>query len=80
MTLLLKWTLAKRRMIVQKYGTPSEHASHNARLSDVHQSDADIDATGAGPSEMECTYEYDDIEASGTFSSVPLSASTPPGP
>jgi hypothetical protein len=34
---LMKWTLAKRKMIVRKYGTPSRHASHNALLSDLHQ-------------------------------------------
>jgi hypothetical protein len=46
----MKWTLAKRKMIVQKYGTPSEKASHNALLSDMHQSDIHGDASGAGPS------------------------------
>jgi hypothetical protein len=61
---LLKWTLAKRKMIVQRYGTPSGHASYNALLyADMHQSDTDGDAPGAGPSKMECTGGNDDTEA-----------------
>jgi hypothetical protein len=66
-------------MINHKYGAPSGHASHNALLSDMHQSDTDGDAPGVGPSEMECTDEYDDTEVGTTFCSVALSASTPPG-
>jgi hypothetical protein len=56
---LIKWTLPKRKMIVHKYGAPSEHASHNALLSDMYQSDRYGDAPGVGPSEMECIDEYD---------------------
>jgi hypothetical protein len=76
---LLRWTLAKRKMIVQKYGTPSGQASHNALLSDPHQSDTDGDAPVAGPSEMECTDEYDDTEVGTTFCSTAFSTSAPPG-
>jgi hypothetical protein len=66
-------------MIVQKYGAPSGHASHNALVSDMQQLDTRGDAPGAGPSEMECTDEYDDTEVGITFCSIALSASTPPG-
>jgi hypothetical protein len=76
---LLTWTLAKRKMIVHKYGAPIGQASHNALLSDMHQSNTDGDAPGAGPSERDCTDEYDDTEVGTTFCSVALSASTPPG-
>jgi hypothetical protein len=77
---LRKWTLAKRKMIVQKYGTPSGHASHhNALRSDMHHSDTDGAAPGASPLEMECTYEYDDAEVITIFCSIAFSASTLPG-
>jgi hypothetical protein len=75
---LLKWTLAKRKMTVQKYGAPSGHAFHNALLSDMHMTNTDVDAHGAGPSEMECADEYDDTEVGTTFCSVAISSSTPP--
>jgi hypothetical protein len=75
----LKRTLAKRKMKVQKYGAPSGHTSHNALMSDMHESDTDGDARGAGPLEMECTDEYDDTEVSATFCSIAFCASTPPG-
>jgi hypothetical protein len=52
---LLKWIPAKRLMIVRKYGAPSGPSSHNALLTDVHHSDAESDAPGAGPFEMKCT-------------------------
>jgi hypothetical protein len=40
---ILKWTLAKRRMIVQKYGTPSGYApARVAMLSDVPTDDPDV--------------------------------------
>jgi hypothetical protein len=61
---LLKWTLAKRKMIVQKYGTLCGSASaHAALLSDVPTDDVDVT-----PTLEDCTDEYDDTEVS-----VPLS-------
>jgi hypothetical protein len=65
-------------MIVQKYGASSEHASHNALLSDMHKSDTYGDTPGAGPLEMECTDEYDGTEVSTTFCSIAFTASTLP--
>jgi hypothetical protein len=62
-----------------KYGTPSGPASHNAPLSDVHQSDAESDAPGAGPSETKSTNEYDDTHVSASLRSVAFSAFAPPG-
>jgi hypothetical protein len=76
---LIKWTLAKRKMTVHKYGAPSEKAFHNALLSDMHQSDRYGDPPGACPSEMECIDEYDATEVGTTFCSLAFSASTPPG-
>jgi hypothetical protein len=75
----LKWSLAKRKMLVQKYGTPSGLASHVVLLGDVHQSDVESDALGAGPSKMECGDEYDDKGASVSFNFVAFFASAPPG-
>jgi hypothetical protein len=74
---MLKWTLAKRKIIVLQYGAPTGQASHNALLSDMHQSDTNGDAPGAGPSEMECTDEYDHTEVGTTFCDIAFSASTP---
>jgi hypothetical protein len=66
---LLKWILAKRNMIIQKYGTPCGSASaHAALLSDVSTDDLE-----------ECTNEYDDTEVSVPFSSVAFSSSLAPG-
>jgi hypothetical protein len=68
---LLRWTLAKRKMIVQKYGTPGGSASTNAAL----LSDVPIDESDSLPTLEDCTDEYDDTEVSVTFSSVVLSSS-----
>jgi hypothetical protein len=68
---LLKWTLAKRKMVVQKYGTPGGSASaHAALLSDVL-----IDETDSLPALEECTDKYDDTEVSVPFKSVAFSSS-----
>jgi hypothetical protein len=68
---LLKWTLAKRKMIVKKYGTHGGSASaHAALLSDVPADDA-----GILPTLEDCTDEYDDTEVSVPFSSVAFSFS-----
>jgi hypothetical protein len=59
----MKWTLAKRKMIIQKYGTPGGTApAHVALLSDVPTNDHEI-----MPTLEECTNEYDDSEVSVPF-------------
>jgi hypothetical protein len=71
---LLKWTLAKRNMIIQKYGTHGGSASaHAALLSDVPADDAD-----SPPTLEDCTYEYDDTEVSVPFSFVAFSSALTP--
>jgi hypothetical protein len=71
---LVKWTLAKRRMIILKYGTLGGHApAHAALLSDVPTYDLEV-----VPTLVECTDEYDDIEVSVPFSSVVFSSSLAP--
>jgi hypothetical protein len=68
---LLKWTLAKRKMIVQKYGTPSGFVSaHAALLNDVPADDYDI-----LPTLENYTDGYDDTEVSVPFNSVAFSSS-----
>jgi hypothetical protein len=60
MTLSARWTLAKRKMIIQKYGTPCGSAfAHAAQLSDVTADDTD-----GLPTLEDCTDEYDDTEVS----------------
>jgi hypothetical protein len=72
---LMRWTIAKRKMIIQKYGAPSgSHLAHVALLSDVPADDSD-----RLPTLQECTDEYDDTEASVPFSSVAFSSSLTPG-
>jgi hypothetical protein len=72
---LLKWTLAKRKMMAQKHGTlggsPSAHA---ALLSDVPPDDVDI-----LPDLEDCTDEYDDTEVSVPFNCIAFSSSLAPG-
>jgi hypothetical protein len=68
---LLKWTLAKRKMIVQKYGTYGGFASEHAAVQgDVPADDADIVLTLE-----ECTFECDDTEVSVPFNIVAFSSS-----
>jgi hypothetical protein len=72
---LLKWTLAKRKMIVQKYGSRGGSAlAHTALLRDVPTNDTD-----AMPTPEDCTNEYDDTEVSVYLSSVAFSSSLAPG-
>jgi hypothetical protein len=67
----MKWTLAKRKMIIQKYGTHGASAfAHAAMLSDVSTDDLDV-----MPSPEECTDEYDDTEVSVPSSYVAFSSS-----
>jgi hypothetical protein len=70
---LLKWSFAKRKTIVKKYGTYGSFASaHTALLSDVPIDDHDVQ-----PTLEECTDEYDDTEVSVPS---PRSRSHPPSP
>jgi hypothetical protein len=72
---LMKYTLAKRKMIVKKHGTPAGCASaHVAMLSDVP-----IDDPCPMPTLEECTGEFDDIEVSVPFTFVGFSSSIAPG-
>jgi hypothetical protein len=72
---LLRWTLAKRKMIIQKYGaTGGSHSAHAALLSDVP-----ADASASLPTLEECTDEYDDTEVSVPFNRVAFSSSLTPG-
>jgi hypothetical protein len=66
----MRWTLAKRKKIVQKYGA----LSHAVLLSDVPADDTDSLSTLE-----DCTDEYDDTEVSVHFSSVAFSSSLIPG-
>jgi hypothetical protein len=58
---LLKWTLAKRNLIVQKYGTANINASaHAALMSDISHVDPSPPAALDVPTLEECTDFYDD--------------------
>ena len=71
---LLRWTLAKRKMIILKYGAPGgSHFAHADVLSNVPADDSD-----SLPTLEECTDEYDDTEVSVSFSSVAFSSSLTP--
>jgi hypothetical protein len=53
---LLKWTLAKRKMIVQKYGNPGGSAlAHTTLLSGVLHDDPHVLASVIIPTLEECT-------------------------
>jgi hypothetical protein len=68
---LSKWTLAKRKMIIQKYGTHGSCVSaRNVLLSDVPADDTD-----SLPTLEDCIDEYDDTEVSVPFSFVAFSSS-----
>jgi hypothetical protein len=70
---LLKWTLAKRKMFVQKYGAHGGSAStHAALLSDLPISDSDN-----LPALEDCTDDYDDTEVSVPFNSVAFPRPSP---
>jgi hypothetical protein len=73
---LPRWTLAKRKMIIQKYGTLGGSATaHAALLSDVTADDV----SGGLPTLEECTDEYDDTEVSVLFTFVAFSSSLTTG-
>jgi hypothetical protein len=72
---LLRWTLAKRKVIIKNYGTLGGFPfAHAAMLSDVTAGDSD-----SLPTLEDCTDEYDDTEVSVPFSSVAFSPSLTPG-
>jgi hypothetical protein len=72
---LLKWTLAKRKIIVKHYGTHGSSAyAHTALLCDVPTYDQNV-----LPTLEECTNEYDDTEVSVPFTYVASSSSIAPG-
>jgi hypothetical protein len=72
---LLRWTPAKCKVVIQKYGTPSSSASaHAALLSDVTANDTD-----SMPTLEDCRVEYDDTEVSVPFNIVAFSSSLTPG-
>jgi hypothetical protein len=72
---LMRWTLAKRKMIIQKYGTVGGSAcAHAAPLSDVPADD-----TETLPTLEDCGDEYNDTEVSFPFNSVAFSSSLTPG-
>jgi hypothetical protein len=72
---LMRWALAKRKMIIQKYGTHGGCASaHAALLSDVTADDSH------SMSILEdCTDEYDNTEVSVPLSSVAFTSYLTPG-
>jgi hypothetical protein len=72
---LMRWTLAKRKMIIQKYGTLGGYAfAHAALLKDVT-----ADNTDGLPTLKDRTNEYDNTEVSVPFNSVAFSFSCTPG-
>jgi hypothetical protein len=72
---ILRWTLANRKMIIQKYSTHDGSAStHAAMLSDVTADDTD-----GLPTLEDCTDEYDDTEVSAPLRFVAFSSSLTPG-
>jgi hypothetical protein len=72
---LLKWTLEKRKMIIQKYGALGGCTSAHATL----RSDVPADDSASFPTLEECTDEYNDTKVSVPFSSVAFSSSLTPG-
>jgi hypothetical protein len=71
----MKWTLAKRKLIIKKYGTLVGYAyAHAALLSDAPNDDPDT-----MPTLEECTDEFDDLKVSVPFTSVAFSSSIAPG-
>jgi hypothetical protein len=71
----LRWTLAKRKTIIQKYGAPCGSTyAHVTLLSDVPAEDTDN-----LPTLEDYTDEYDDTEVSVPFNSVAFSSLLTPG-
>jgi hypothetical protein len=77
---LLKWTRAKRNLIVQKYGTPNGIAIRvRGLLSDISRAYPSPHPALDVSALQECTDDYDDTEVSVPFSFVAFSPSFPPG-
>jgi hypothetical protein len=72
---LLRWILAKRKMIIQKYGTPGGSPFARAAL----LSDVTADDTESVLTLEDSTNEYDETEVSVPFSFVAFSSSLTPG-
>jgi hypothetical protein len=73
---ILKWNLAKRKMLVQKYGAPGGTTSAHAALqSDVLVDDAPADDADSLPTLEDCADDCDDDDVSIPFSSVAFSSS-----
>jgi hypothetical protein len=78
---LLKWTLAKRKLIVQKFCHPNNTApAHAALFSDMSHAGSSPHAPTNVPTVEECIDEYDDTEISVHFSSVEFTSSLVPRP
>jgi hypothetical protein len=76
---ILKWNLAKRKMLVQKFGAPGGTTSaHVALLSDVLADDAPADDADSLPTLEDCADDHDDDEVSVPFSFVAFSSSLTP--
>jgi hypothetical protein len=70
---LMNWTLAKRKLIVQKYSSTT--SAHDTLLSDLSHADTSPPAPLDIPTLKECTDVYDDTEVSLSFSSAIYSSS-----
>jgi hypothetical protein len=68
--------MAKRRLIIQKYGT---HVVGSASTDAAMLSDVPTDDPNTFPTHEECRDEFDDNEVNVTFTSVALSSSIAPG-
>jgi hypothetical protein len=77
---ILKWNLAKRKMLVHKYGAPGGTTSaHAALLSDIPADDAPADDADSLPTLEDCADDCDDDEVSVPFSFVAFYSSFTPG-
>jgi hypothetical protein len=77
---ILKWKLAKRKMLVQMYGAPRGTTSARvALLSDVPADDAPADDADSLPTLEDCADDCADNEVSVPFNSVAFSSSLTPG-
>jgi hypothetical protein len=77
---IFKWTLAKRKLIIPKYGSPGGTApTYVVLLSDVSNDDYALPTSHTVPTLEECIDEYDDNEVSVPFSFIAFSSSLAPG-
>jgi hypothetical protein len=76
---LMKWTLAKPKLIVHKYGHNNIAPARAALLSDLSHADTFPHAPLDVPTVEECTDVYDDTKVSLSFSSVAFTSSLTPG-